>query len=86
MNSMNIFQTKSDGCETMSAEEDRFDNRYALLLDNTPVEKATEAIDKAIKEFAKRIKTISKKYPTVGIGDTATDEEIVGEVYNAIHS
>lgn len=59
---------------------------YALLDDNEENNVAAEkAITKALRECAEKIQKIDKKYPHVGIGDTATDEEIAGVFYGMIH-
>jgi uncharacterized membrane-anchored protein len=69
-------------------------NNYSLLWDENftdqqliETKKTIEEIDKILEEAAEKIKklgktTIGKK---LGIGDTATDEDIVGELYSAIH-
>jgi len=63
------------------------DNKYELLDDDARNNvAATKKIDKAIEQFTKRLVQISKQYPDVGMGDTATDEAIVSEVYSEIHS
>lgn len=59
---------------------------YALLHDDPAVnDKAGEAITNALRKCADEIKKIEKKYPNVGIGDTATDEEIADVFYGMIH-
>lgn len=56
------------------------------LLKSEEYYKAQDALEKAVIEFAKQVKSISKKYPNVGIGDTATNEAICDKVYKAINS
>lgn len=58
---------------------------FALLKQEEYYEAQSE-LEEAVIGFAKRVISISKKYPKVGIGDTATDEAICEEVYEAIHS
>ena len=61
-------------------------NTYYLLGDNLALKnECTREITELIKDFAKNLKKLEKKYPTLGIGDTQTDEGIVEEIYNEIH-
>lgn len=59
---------------------------YALLHDDPAInDKAGTAITKALRKCANTINVISNMYPGVGIGDTATDEEIADVFYGMIH-
>jgi len=72
-------------------------NRYELLIDefiendNTKAmlvaKRLTEQIDKILNEAADKVIKLSKtkSYAKLGIGDTATDEAIVSELYTLIH-
>jgi hypothetical protein len=68
-------------------------NSYALLWEGCTDEelvetkKIIEQIDKILEEAAQKIKKLGKTKigQTLGMGDTATDENIVGELYSAIH-
>lgn len=46
---------------------------------------AVEAMDEVITSAARQIRVLANKYRKVGIGDTATDEAIVAELYELIH-
>lgn len=62
------------------------DNVYELLSkDEDKNELCEKMIDKAIDEFVDRMKVLHKKFPKCGLGDTATDEAIVGAIYREIH-
>jgi len=69
-------------------------NNYSLLWDENftdqqliETKKTIEEIDKILEEAANQIKELGKTKigQTLGMGDTATDENIVGELYSAIH-
>jgi len=70
-----------------------YDNKYSLLNydceDERPemsdVKKVTEEVDALIKDFISKYKAIGKKYPNAGIGDTATDECVVENLYGPLH-
>lgn len=55
------------------------------LLKSLSYYEAQRLLEDAVHKFAKEVKSIAKKYPSVGIGDTATDEAITSEVYKLIH-
>lgn len=59
---------------------------YALFRTMPGSTDAAREIDEAIQIFANRIREIKRKYPGVGIGDTATDEAITTDIYQRIHS
>ena len=46
---------------------------------------AIEALDAILKETAEKIRKFGNRFRSMGVGGTATDEEIVGELYNLIH-
>jgi len=66
---------------------------YSLLWEGctdeelTETKKIIEQIDKILEEAAQKIKRLGKTKmgQKLGMGDTATDEDIVGELYSAIH-
>jgi len=46
---------------------------------------AVEALDKILDETKRKILAVGNKFRRVGVGDTATDEAIVRELYRLIH-
>lgn len=61
-------------------------NKYSLIDDTIENNiNAQKELDNVIKNTIEEIKKINKKYPYVGIGDTATDEAIAEEFYNKLH-
>ena len=69
------------------------DNKYGLLNydqdsdnpDMSKTQEVTKAIDNLIKEFVVKYNRLAKKYPDSGIGDTATDEIVVDNIYGPLH-
>lgn len=63
--------------------------KYALLghspEDEVETKAAIQELDKAIADFAAAYRDTTERHPSVGIGDTATDEDITKEIYKAIH-
>lgn len=62
-------------------------NKYSLYDVEYPQAsgRATAEIDKLIEEFKKGYDKIKEAFAYVGVGDTATDESIVAELYQKIH-
>ena len=61
-------------------------SKYSLLCDNKKDSvKCANEIDKAIKAFGKQLTLIDLSYPDAGIGDTATDEQIIDAIYDYVH-
>ena len=67
------------------------DNPYSLYKNGVnpeelkEAEKAQKEIENAIVQFKKAFERIKKKYPKVGMGDTASDEAVSNEVWKALH-
>jgi len=55
------------------------------LFESKDSYKANKELQRAVEAFANAIRNIGRKYPNVGIGDTAVDEAIVENVYREIH-
>ena len=69
-------------------------DEYEFLWDENSSEKhlkkikiTIQKLDKILEQASKKIHKLekSKEGKCAGIGDTATDEAIVGELYNLIH-
>lgn len=59
---------------------------FALFKDKEDYKDAQTALEFAVRDFSHVVEEITRLYPSVGIGDTATDEAICNEVYKLIHS
>ena len=81
-------------------ENEDFDNIYELLeatLDEEPDEEINKVVSKiriqhvtseitaALVKTAIKIQKLGEEYPSIGIGDTATDEAIAAHFYRMIH-
>lgn len=65
-------------------------NRYSLLgredkARAQSVERAELELNELVQNIASSYDEIKKKHPRIGIGDTATDEAIVRQIYHALH-
>jgi len=61
------------------------DNPFALFSSVKGWTVPTESLMYAINEFVSKYREIEQTYPEFGIGDTASDECIVGIIYDKIH-
>jgi len=61
------------------------ENVFELFMDIPDYEDAAKELANIVFEFVEKYKAIKKKYPNVGLGDTATDEAIVDVIYDLIH-
>jgi len=68
-------------------------DRYEFLWDEGDtlhrlrcIKDITEILDTILEEAKGKILPLGNKFRTVGFGDTATDEAIVGELYRLIHA
>ncbi len=59
--------------------------RYAFVGSDEEVMFAGQALDVAVLNFVEAVAEIRDGYPAVGLGDTTTDEAIIGYVYSKIH-
>jgi hypothetical protein len=60
-------------------------SKYALLNDGDDREMAEQEIDKLLWGFADKYQALAERFPTAGIGDTATDELVADEFYEILH-
>ncbi|MEE8114252.1 MAG: hypothetical protein V3T23_07840 [Nitrososphaerales archaeon] len=66
--------------------KEEYCSEFELLGDDDAETRRVDAlIAKSLEQCAVRIGKIAKRYPDVGIGDTATDEAIASRFYSELH-